>query len=209
MSIELIYCLGLCLQCNHYYAHSIYFNKLNLTDHLDIIFGWISRITGNTLNDAIDNGCETETLERTQGYHWGNRCNWSNSICIQYMFFIRTIQKSINGIYLISIAMVIFYCSRKYYYLESDSSRVSTLFSHILWLKLCKPNRFLIISNGFLCFALSYAFTGNVVHEIIDGTLSQGCLWKQQIVVIISSCITIVAGIMICIVLQVFSSRSC
>lgn len=191
---------------------AIYFNKLNLTDHLDIIFGFgFLAITGNTLNDAIDlrDPSETETLERTQGYHWKEIAAIGViAFVFGMMFFIRTIREHpINGIYLIcTIAMVIFYCFKKniiilnqillgvshvvfpYIMIKTDASTEPVL-NYIEW--------FLM-----LCF-LSYAFTGNVVHEIIDGdAITRLSLRKQQIVVIISSCITIVAGIMICIVLQ-------
>ena len=98
---------------------AIYFNKLNLFDHLDIIVGFtLYAITGNTLNDAIDmrDPNEIDTLERTKGYHWKEIMAVA---IIAFMFgtilFFRTIKvHPINGLYLVlTIIMVVVYCLKK------------------------------------------------------------------------------------------------
>jgi hypothetical protein len=191
---------------------AIYFNDLNLLDHLDIIIGFgFLAVTGNTLNDAIDmrNPKEEDTLERTKGYHWKEIATIGViTFVFGMMFFLRTIRAHpINAVYLASsIIMVIVYCVKKdilivnqillgvshvffpYIMIKTDAGSTPVL-SDIEW--------FLM-----LCF-FSFAFTGNVVHEIIDGdSISKLSLKGQQMVVIISSCITIGIGILVLIVLK-------
>jgi hypothetical protein len=191
---------------------AIYYNHYNLFDHLDIIMGFLFyAITGNTLNDAIDmrDPNEKETIERTQGFHWKEiMAIGIISFLFGSMFFIRTIlAHPINGLFLfLTIAMVILYCLKK---AIPIFNQILLGISHIIFpylmIKadasadpLLSLNEWLLM----LCF-LFFAFSGQVVHEIIDGdAISRLSLKTQQKVVIISSSLTVIVGIIISIVIQ-------
>ncbi len=191
---------------------AIYFNDLSIMDHLDILvgFGFLA-ITGNTLNDAIDarDPDDHETHERIEGYHWKEIAAIGIiAFIFGIMMFARTVQEHpINGVYLAaSIIMVIVYCVKKdviifnqillgishvffpYLMIKTDANS-SPLLSQMEWIIM-------------LCF-FSYAFSGQIVHEVIDkDSISRLSLRGQQITVIVSSIITIIFGAIVLIILE-------
>ena len=184
---------------------AIFINDLNIMNYLDILAGFsLYAITGNTLNDMIDakNPDEKETIERIKGFQWKEIAAIS---IVSFIFgttlFVRTITENpINAlIIVIIIAMVVLYCIKKdvpiinqillgvshvflpYLIIKIDAGSVPTI-SIAEW--------FLMLT--FFCFA----FTGQIVHEIIDGdSISRFSLKTQQLTVIISSIITIIVGV--------------
>lgn len=191
---------------------AIYFNDLNLIQHLDIIFGFVLfAITGNTLNDVIDarNPEEIETIERIKGYHWKEILAISViSFVFGLMLFIRTIQDHlINlGILIVIIVMVVIYCLKKDVPIFNQILLgVSHVFLPYIMIKI-DAGIVPIIGIGewilMLCF-FAYAFSGQIVHEIIDGdSITRLTLRNQQLVVIISSIISIILGIIAIIIMN-------
>lgn len=184
---------------------AIFINDLNIMNHLDILAGFsFYAITGNTLNDMIDakNPDEKETIERIKGFQWKEIAAIS---IVSFIFgttlFIRTItEKPINAlIIVIIIAMVVLYCVKKDVPIVNQILLgISHVFLPYLIIKI-DANSVPIISGAewflmlnFFCFA----FTGQIVHEIIDGdSISRLSLKTQRLTVIISSIITIFVGI--------------
>jgi hypothetical protein len=191
---------------------AIYHNGYNLFAHLDIIFGFLFyAITGNTINDAIDmrDPNEKETIERTQGFHWKEIMAIAIiSFLFGSMMFVRTIRAHpINALYLIlTIIMVIVYCLKKSVpIINQILLGVSHIIFPYLMIKVDAGANPLISSSEWLLMItfLSYAFSGQVVHEIIDGdAITRFSLATQQKVVIISSIFTIIMGIITIIVLD-------
>lgn len=191
---------------------AIYYNHYNLLSHIDIIFGFLLyAITGNTLNDAIDmrDPHEVETLERTKGFHWKEILAIG---IIAFMFgsmlFVRTIKEHpINGLLLfLTIVLVILYCLKK---AIPILNQILLGISHIIFPYLMiqvDAGADPLISSGewFLMLTfLSFAFSGQIVHEIIDGdAITRLSLANQQKVVIISSIITIILGMCVVVYLQ-------
>ncbi|MHA1820684.1 MAG: hypothetical protein ACTSVC_09450 [Promethearchaeota archaeon] len=184
---------------------AIYFNHLNILHHLDIIFAFaLYAFTGNTLNDMIDakNPSEVETVYRVQGYHWKEIGTIGViSFAFGTMFFIRTIKEHpINLVLLIIIVfMVVVYCIKKNIpIINQILLGASHVFFPYIMIKI-DANSSPILTSGewFLMLAFfSYAFTGQIVHEIIDGdSITKFSLRTQQLIVIVSSIITIVLGI--------------
>jgi len=182
---------------------AVYLNNLNPLHHLDIIIGFLCyAITGNTLNDALDarNPNEVETIERIKGYHWKEIGTIAVvGFVFGSMLFIRTItEHPINGLFLLgSVVMVILYCVKK------DVPVVNQILlgiSHVVF-------PYLMIkfdaglSNltdkewfGMITF-FAFAFTGQIVHEVIDGdSITRFSLKTQQMTVVISSIISIILG---------------
>jgi len=181
----------------------IYINDLTLLDHIDILAGFLLyAVTGNTLNDVIDmrDPEEEETLKRVEGYHWKEILAIA---AISFLFgttlFIRTLKEHpINILYLgLTISMVVVYCIKKdvpvfnqillgashiffpYMMIKTDAG--APTFSSDEWI--------LVVTFFF------YAFSGQVVHEIIDGdAITRFSKKAQQMTVIISSSLTVVLG---------------
>jgi hypothetical protein len=199
-----------CLLC-------IYFNNFNPINHIWILAGFsFYAITGNTLNDAIDmnNPTEKETLERVKGYQrkeilvlsiasfvLGTMCFWNvfidNPLILIYLVVI--------------IALVIFYCKFKSLVIINQ---IILGVSHIFlpWF-IIKINAGEIILNFLpalsifewliLAAVASVAFTGQMLHELIDGdSLSKLTPKKAQIIIWISCLVSLIIGILSVIITQ-------
>ena len=198
---------------------AIYLNDFQFADNLWILAGFaFYAITGNTLNDFIDmkNPNEKETLERVKGYTrkeifvlsiasfaLGSAC-FMNSIIIHPLL----------AIYLIIIVlMVVFYCLFKalmiinhiilgishiilpYFMIKINAG--DTVLTYFPELSL---NEWLII----LTIAV-VAYTGQMVHEMIDGdSISKLNPRSSQLVIWISSFISLIMGIFMIIITQFF-----
>lgn len=182
---------------------AVYFNHLNLFAHLDIIVGFLFyAITGNTLNDAIDmrDPHEAETIERTKGYHPKELMAIAViAFLFGTMMFVRTIQANpINALYLaLTIGMVILYCIKKNVPIFNQILLgVSHVFFPYLMIKTDAGLTGLNQAEWFVMLTFfSFAFAGQIVHEIIDGdSITRYSLKTQQRTVIISSIITIILG---------------
>ncbi|MFX1479599.1 MAG: UbiA family prenyltransferase [Promethearchaeota archaeon] len=185
---------------------SIYLNGYDINQHIWILAGFaFYAITGNTLNDFIDmkDSNEKETLERVKGYSrkevlvlalagfmLGTSC-FLNSI----------IEKPVLGIYLVIIVvMVVFYCLFKSLVIINH---IILGVSHIMlpWFMI-KINAGDTVMNIFpkmglfesliLASIISVAYTGQLVHEMIDGdSLSRLKPKASQIVIWTASIISI------------------
>jgi 4-hydroxybenzoate polyprenyltransferase len=184
---------------------AVYFNNLNLFAHLDIIGGFLLyAITGNLLNDAIDakDPKDVETKERVQGYRPKEIMAMGLLACLFGTFlFVRTCsQHWENTILLIVIVvMVVGYCFKFKKWVIVNQILLGV--SHVLL-----PYFMVKIDGGVTDFGLldwvliltffAYAYTGQIVHESIDGdAITRFSLRTQQIIVWVSSLITIGMGI--------------
>ena len=192
-----------CLLC-------IYLNKANsgydVVSQIWILAGFaFYAITGNTLNDFIDmrNPNEKETLERVKGY--GRKeilvLALASFVLGTTCFMNNLIEKPILGIYLIIIIiMVVFYCLFKSLVIINH---VILGISHIVlpWFMI-KINAGDIVFNIFpdmglnesliLATIIAVAYTGQMVHEMIDGdSLSRLKPRSSQIVIWIASLISL------------------
>ena len=199
-----------CLLC-------IYLNSYDLISNIWILAGFVFyAITGNTLNDVIDmkDPSEKETIERVKGYSrkeilvisigcfvLGTTC-FLNDILINHLL----------GIYLIIIVfMVIFYCFFK------DLVVLNHIIlgtSHIVlpWFMI-KVNAgdtlmgFLpsltLFESLILGTIISVAFTGQMVHEMIDGdSLSKLKPRTSQLVIWCASIVSLIIAIVSFIITQ-------
>ena len=190
----------------------IYLHELVPWDYLDIIFGFFFyAITGNTLNDVIDarNPEETETIERIKGFTWKEILSISIlSFIFGSMLFVRTIIENwVNGLILVGIiGLVVIYCFEKRIpIINQIFLGLSHVFGPYIMIKIDAGISPLISgAELFLMFTFfAFAFTGQVVHEAVDGdAITRFSLKIQQIVVIVSSLITIGVGIAAVIVLN-------
>jgi hypothetical protein len=190
----------------------IYLFNLIPWNYLDIIFGFFFyAITGNTLNDVIDarNPEEIETIERIKGFTWKEILSISVlSFAFGTMLFVRTIRENwINGVILgIIIILVVVYCLEKRIpIINQILLGVSHVFLPYLMIKI--DSGVIPIISGEEWFLMgtffAFAFTGQIVHEAVDGdAITRFSLKIQQIVVIISSVATIGVGIGAIIVLE-------
>jgi hypothetical protein len=191
---------------------AIYLNHYDLLPHLDIIIGFLLfAVTGNTLNDAIDSRDpnEVETIERVKGFHWKEIAAIA-IICFMFgvMMFVRTIQEHpINALFLSgSVIMVIIYCVKKNIpILNQVLLGVSHVFFPYLMIKTDAGANPLMTGGewfGMITF-FGFAYSGQIVHEIIDGdSITRYSLRTQQLVVIVSSIITVILGVIAVIILQ-------
>ena len=200
-----------CLLC-------IYFNNYDPITHIWILAGFsFYAITGNTLNDAIDmsDPTEKETLERVDGYQrkeiivlsiasfvLGTMCFWNsfidNLLLLVYLIII--------------IALVVFYCKFKSLVIINQIILgVSHIFLPWFMIKINAGN---ITLNFFpslsvfewliLSSIASVAFTGQMLHELIDGdSLSKLTPKKAQIVIWIACVVSLIIGISSIIITQV------
>jgi 4-hydroxybenzoate polyprenyltransferase len=184
---------------------AVYFNNFNLFAHLDIIGGFLLyAITGNLLNDAIDakDPKDVETKERVQGYRPKEIMAMG---LIAFLFgtflFVRTcVDHWENTILLIVIVvMVVGYCLKFKQWVIINQILLAV--SHVLL-----PYFMVEIDGGVTTFGLldwvliltffAYAYTGQIVHEAIDGdAITRFSLRTQQIIVWVSSLITTGLGI--------------
>jgi hypothetical protein len=183
---------------------AIYINDFNLVDHLDIIMGFtLYAIVGNTLNDMIDakDPHEEETIERVAGFHWKEIATVAiTAFLFGSMMFVRTIQEHPqNAILLVAIiVMVVVYCLKKNLpIINQILLGVSHVFLPYLMIKIDGNANPILNENEWILMMtfFSFAFTGQIVHEIIDGdSITKFSLRTQQLVVIVSSVVTMVMG---------------
>ena len=197
---------------------SIYLNKYEITAHIWILAGFaFYAITGNTLNDVIDmkDPDEKETLERVRGYSRKEiltislACFLIGTLC----FMNSIIVYPFLGIYLVIIViLVIFYCLFKSLVIINH---IILGISHIVlpWLMI-KINAGDILLLGFfpelsvfelliLLSVASVGFTGQMLHELIDGdSLSKLSPKASQLVIWIASLVSLTIAIISLIITQ-------
>ncbi|MHA1280979.1 MAG: UbiA family prenyltransferase [Promethearchaeota archaeon] len=182
---------------------AIFLNHLDPFEHFDILLGFFFlAITGNTWNDVIDmkDPNEIETLERVEGYHPREIFTIGlTSFILGMTLLMRTcIEHPVNGILLAAIIiMVLLYCV--WYKRVPILNHILLGGSHILlpyfMIKIDAGLTGLTEVEWVLMFTFfSFALTGQLVHEVIDGdSLRQHLSLRQcQIVILISSAITLV-----------------
>ncbi len=196
---------------------SIYLNKYEITAHIWILAGFaFYAITGNTLNDVIDmkDPDEIETLERVQGYSRKEILTISlASFLIGTICFMNSIVVyPILGIYLVIIViLVIFYCLFKSLVIINH---IVLGISHIVlpWLMI-KINAGDIILGFFpdltvfelliLLSVASVGYTGQMLHELIDGdSLAKLSPKASQLVIWIASLVSLAIAIISLIITQ-------
>ena len=198
---------------------AIYLNNFDLADHLWILSGFaFYAITGNTLNDFIDmrDPDEKETLERVKGYSrkeifvlslasfaLGSAC-FMNAIVLYPILLIYLI---------IIIVMVIFYCIFKSLVIINH---IILGISHIILpyfiIKINAGSIFMnflpvmSVSEIFILISIAVvAYTGQMLHELIDGdSLSKLSPKMAQIVIWGVSFISLIVGIFMIIITQFF-----
>ncbi|MFX1420583.1 MAG: UbiA family prenyltransferase [Promethearchaeota archaeon] len=165
-----------CLLC-------IYLNGYDVIDNIWILAGFaFYAITGNTLNDAIDmsDPNEKETLERVKGYNRKEVLVLAiASFLLGTMCFMNDILiDPLLGIYLaIIVFMVIFYCLYKSLVIVNHIILgVSHIILPYFMIKINAGDIFLNIfpemelnESLILTAITAVAFTGQMVHEMIDG----------------------------------------
>ncbi len=192
---------------------SIFLNNYDLMSNVWILAGFVFyAITGNTLNDVIDmkDPGEKETLERVEGFSrkeilvisigsfvLGTTC-FMNEILINPLGLVL-------GIYLIIIVfMVIFYCLFKSLVVINH---IILGTSHIVlpWfmIKINAGDSFMgflpsltLDESLILGTIVSVAFTGQMVHEMIDGdSLSKLKPRRSQLVIWCASIVSLIIAI--------------
>ena len=196
---------------------SIYLNNYEVINHIWILAGFaFYAITGNTLNDVIDmkDPNEKETLKRVQGYNRKEILTISlATFLIGTLCFMNSIiVYPILGIYLVIIViMVIFYCLFKSLVIVNH---IILGISHIVlpwWM--IKINAgdiilgfFPVLSVFELLILLSVAsvgYTGQMLHELIDGdSLSKLSPKASQLVIWIASVVSLTIAIISLIITQ-------
>jgi hypothetical protein len=192
----------------------IYLNEYDVVSQIWILAGFtFYAITGNTLNDVIDmtDPNEKETLERVKGYSRKEILVLAiASFLLGTMcFMINILVNPILGVYLaIIVFMVIFYCLFKSLIIINH---VILGISHIIlpyfMIKINAGDVFMNIfpdmeldESLILASITAVAFTGQMVHEMIDGdSLSKLKPKASQLVIwiacLISVCITVISFI--------------
>ncbi len=189
---------------------SIYLNNYDLISNIWILAGFVFyAITGNTLNDVIDmkDPSEKETIERVEGFSRKEILVISigsfvlGTTCFMYVI----LSNPLLAIYLIIIVfMVIFYCFFKSLVIINH---IILGTSHIVlpWFMI-KINAgdilmgFLpsltLFESLILGTIISVAFTGQMVHEMIDGdSLSRLKPRTSQLVIWCASIVSLIIAI--------------
>ena len=199
-----------CLLC-------IYLNDYEIISHVWILAGFVFyAITGNTLNDVIDmkDPDEKETFERVEGY--GRKeifvLSLASFVLGTMCFMNEILTTPILGFYLVAIVtMVIVYCLFKRIVIVNH---IILGISHIILpYFMIKINAGEIVINIFpkiglfesliLATITSVAFTGQMVHEMIDGdSLARLQPRTSQLVIWIASIISIIIAIISFIITQ-------
>ena len=189
---------------------SIYLNGYDIKSHVWILSGFIFyAITGNTLNDVIDmtDPNEKETLERVKGYTRKEILviSIASFILGTSCFMNEILDNPLLAIYLILIVfMVVFYCFFKSLVIINH---IILGTSHIIlpWFMI-KINagdiymsffpEFELFELWILATIICVAFTGQMVHEMIDGdSLSKLKPKTSQLVIWIASIISLIVAI--------------
>jgi hypothetical protein len=198
---------------------AIFLNNLEFVDHLWILSGFaFYAITGNTLNDFIDmrDPEEKETLDRVRGYSRKEIFVLSlASFALGSACFLNSIiaYPVLAAYLIIIILMVIFYCLFKSLVIINH---IILGISHIILpYFMIKVNAGSIVMDFFPEMTLNewliilsiaaVAYTGQMLHEMIDGdSVSKLSPRASQVVIWISSLISIILGIFMIIFTQFF-----
>jgi len=193
-----------CLLC-------IYLNNFDIVNHIWILAGFaFYAITGNTLNDVIDmkDPNEKETLERVAGYHWKEILviSLASFILGTICFMNNLLLNPLLAIYLfLIVALVIIYCFFKSLVIINQIILgISHIFLPYFMIKINAgdialnifPN--LDLSEWLILLSItSVAFTGQMLHEMIDGdSLSKLKPRTSQLVIWIASIISLTIAIL-------------
>ncbi|MFW9876346.1 MAG: UbiA family prenyltransferase [Candidatus Thorarchaeota archaeon] len=189
---------------------SIYLNDYDVVSHTWLLAGFsFYAITGNTLNDVIDmkDPREKETLERVKGYGRKEIAVLAMaSFMLGTMCFMNEIfAKPILGFYLIIIIfMVVFYCKfKKLVIINHLILGVSHIILPYFMIKINAGDNILKIfpkmelyESLILATITAVAFTGQMVHEMIDGdSLAQLKPKASQLVILIACIISLLIAI--------------
>ncbi len=196
---------------------SIYLNNYEVITHIWILAGFaFYAITGNTLNDVIDmkDPDEKETLKRVQGYSRKEILTISlATFLIGTLCFMNSIIiYPILGIYLVIIViMVIFYCLFKSLVIVNHIILgISHIFLPWWMIKINAGDVILGIFPDLSVFELlillsvaSVGYTGQMLHELIDGdSLSKLSPKVSQLVIWIASVVSLTIAIISLIITQ-------
>lgn len=189
---------------------AIFLNNYLIWNHIDIIVGFaMLAITGNTWNDVVDmrHPEEVETIERVEGYHWKEIFTIG---LVSFILGIALLSRAcftslINAILLfVIILMVLVYLKFKsvpianHILLGTSHIVLPYFLMKIDYITRFAPTDPLMTEIEWLMMIVffSFALTGQFVHEAIDGdSITRFSLKGQQIVIIISACITVVIAI--------------
>ncbi len=185
---------------------AIFVNNLNPFEHLDIILGFFFlAITGNTWNDAIDmkDPNEKETLERVQGYHPREIFTIGlTTFILGITLLMRTcFEHPLNGVLLfIIIVMVLLYCKwlKPFPIINQILLGASHIFLPYLMIKIDAGLSGLNFEEWMLIIMFfTFAFTGQVVHEVIDNDAIRKHLSLEncRLVIITASVITLISAL--------------
>ena len=193
---------------------AIYLNRLNPFNHIDILIGFLFfAISGNTWNDVIDmrDQKETETLKRVEGYHPKEIFTIGFvSFILGITLLLRTcLQHLLNAIFLIIIIiMVLVYCLwvKPIPFLNHILLGASHMLLPYFMIKIDAglPLVDLRVELPLIIAFFAFALTGQFVHEVIDSdALTKRFSLRQcQIIIWISSIISLILGIWAFIVLK-------
>jgi 4-hydroxybenzoate polyprenyltransferase len=185
---------------------AIYLNGYDIASNLWILAGFgFYAITGNTLNDAIDmkDPNEKETLERVKGYNRKEILVLAiASFLLGTMCFMNAILiNPILGVYLALIVfMVVFYCFFKSLLIINHIILgVSHIILPYFMIKINGGDIFMnflpligLQESLILASITAVAFTGQMVHEMIDGdSLARLSPKKSQLVILIACIISL------------------
>ena len=185
-----------CLLC-------IYLNDYDIKSHIWILSGFVFyAITGNTLNDVIDmkDPNERETLERVEGYTRKEILviSIASFVLGTTCFMNEILENPLLAIYLILIVfMVVFYCFFKSLVIINH---IILGISHIVlpWFMIKINARDIVLTflpeielseSLILASIICVAFTGQMVHEMIDGDSLSKLKPKTSQLVIWVACI--------------------
>ncbi|MFO8018158.1 MAG: hypothetical protein R6U96_05945 [Promethearchaeia archaeon] len=198
---------------------AIFINEYNIANHIWILAGFgFYAITGNTLNDIIDmqDPSEKETLERTEGY---SRREIAMLAILSFLLgtasFMNPIRKTpILIVYLaLTVILVVIYCKFKsLVFINHVLLGISHLFLPWFMIKINAGDIVLgffpeMTTVGWLILACtaSFAFTGEMVHELIDGdSISRYSEKTCQEIVWISALISLIIGIIALVMTQYY-----
>jgi len=190
---------------------AIYMNNYDLSKHIWILAGFsFYAITGNTLNDAIDmkDPREKETLERVAGFH---RKEILVIAIASFMlgtacFLNDIIVNPVLAIYLaLIVALVIFYVKYKsLVVINQIILGISHIFLPWFMIKINAEDTIMNILPNLslpewliLGTIASVAFTGQMLHEMIDGdSLAQLSPKASQLVIWVASMISLIIAIL-------------
>ncbi|MCK4479219.1 MAG: hypothetical protein KAV01_01720 [Candidatus Lokiarchaeota archaeon] len=192
-----------CLLC-------IYLNGYDIVSHIWILSGFaFYAITGNTLNDVIDmkDPNEKETLERVKGYGRKEIAVLAiASFMLGTMCFMNDILVNpILGFYLaIIVFMVVFYCIfKKLVIINHIILGVSHIILPYFMVKINAGDTFInflphmeLYESLILAAITAVAFTGQMVHEMIDGdSLAKLKPRTSQLVIWVACLISLIIAI--------------